>query len=271
VITISRPAVSISKYFGNDKIVNHSDKSLLLEQDMIPEFRDILFIDIETVASTDDYATVDERMKIQWSRKANFFRRDGQLTDEQLFHERAGIYAEFGKVICIAVGKFVDHESGELGLKTKVYFDHNENDLLLSFKQMIEKFDAANVRLCAHNGKEFDYPYLCRRMLINSISLPAVLNLSGKRSWEVPHLDTMELWKFGDYKHYTSLDLLAALFQIPSSKDKIDGSQVNRVYHLDKDLERISEYCRADVIVLAQLFLKLKGYPLIAGNNILIA
>ena len=238
---------------------------------MIPALRDILFIDIETVASTDDYASMDERMKVQWSRKANFFRRDSQLTDEALFHERAGIYAEFGKIVCIAVGKYVDHESGELGLKTKVYSDTNETGLLLNFKEMIEKFDAANLRLCAHNGKEFDYPYLCRRMLINSISLPAVLNLSGKRGWEIPHLDTMEMWKFGDYKNYTSLDLLAALFQIPSSKDKIDGSQVNYVYHHDKDLEKIAEYCRADVVVLAQLFLKLKGYPLIPQDNILTA
>jgi 3'-5' exonuclease len=208
---------------------------------------------------------------VQWSRKANFFRRDGHLTDEELFHERAGIYAEFGKIVCISVGKYIDHETGEMGLKTKVYCDDNEADLLMNFKQMVEKFDAANLRLCAHNGKEFDYPYLCRRMLINGIPLPAVLNLAGKRAWEVPHLDTMELWKFGDYKHYTSLDLLAALFHIPSSKSDIDGSQVNHVYHHDKDLRKIAEYCRADVVVLAQLFLKLKGYPLIPQNNILMA
>lgn len=238
---------------------------------MIPEFRDILFIDIETVASTDDYASMDERLKVQWSRRANFFRRDSHLTDEELFHERAGIYAEFGKIVCVGVGKFLDNESGELSLKTKVYSGHDEGALLLALKQMIEKFDAANLRLCAHNGKEFDYPYLCRRMLINSISLPAVLNLSGKKAWEIPHLDTMEMWKFGDHKNYTSLDLLAALFDIPSSKNKIDGSQVNYVYHHDKDLEMIGEYCRADVVVLAQLFLKLKGYPLIPEENVLMA
>lgn len=238
---------------------------------MISELRDLLFIDLETVALTDDYVSLDERMKIQWARKANFFRRDSQLTDEQLFHERAGIHAEFGKIVCIAVGRYIEQESGELALRTKVYSGHDETSLLLNFKQMIEKFDASTLRLCAHNGKEFDYPYLCRRMLINSIPLPAVLNLMGKRAWEVPHLDTMEMWKFGDYKHYTSLDLLATLFQIPSSKNKIDGSQVNYVYYHDNDLDRISEYCRADVIVLAQLFLKLKGYPLIAATNILTA
>lgn len=238
---------------------------------MNPELRDILFIDIETVASTNDYAGLDERLKVQWSRKANFLRRDSHLTDEELFHERAGIYAEFGKIVCVAVGKYVSDEAGGIGLKTKVYFDDDEVELLKNFKKMVEKFDPFTLRFCAHNGREFDYPYLCRRMLINAIPLPAVLNLTGKKPWEVAHLDTMELWKFGDYKHFTSLDLLAALFHIPSSKNSIDGSQVNYVYHHDKDLEKIAEYCREDVVVLAQLFLKLKGYPLIPRTNILTA
>jgi DNA polymerase elongation subunit (family B) len=238
---------------------------------MIQELRDILFVDIETVASTKEYDSLDERMKTQWARKASFFKRDVKLSDEEMFHERAGIYAEFGKVICIAVGKFFDHESGELGLKTKVYAGHDEKLLLQEFKNMLEKIDVSTLRLCAHNGKEFDYPYLCRRMLINSIPLPAALNLSGKKSWEVQHLDTLELWKFGDYKNFTSLDLLAAIFNIPSSKNKIDGSQVNHVYHHEDNLEKISEYCRGDVVVLAQLFLKLKGYPIISDSHIITA
>lgn len=238
---------------------------------MIPELRDILFIDIETVAVTDNYEHLDERLKTQWARRANFLRKDTDRSDADLFRERAGIYAEFGKIVAIAVGKFVDHESGELGLRTKVYSNHGEEALLSTFRDMIEKFDASNLRLCAHNGKEFDFPYLCRRMLINSVPLPAVLNLSGKRPWEIPHLDTMEMWKFGEYKHFTSLDLLAALFNIPSSKETIDGSQVNHVYYNEGDLHKIAEYCRADVIVLAQLFLRLKGYPLIADDNIIMA
>jgi 3'-5' exonuclease len=235
---------------------------------MIPEFRDILFIDIETVAATNDFTSLDDRLKTQWARKASFLKRDGKFTDEELYHERAGIYAEFGKIISIAVGKFCDTESGELGLRTKVYSGHDEKTLLTDFRTMVEKIDSSTLRFCAHNGKEFDYPYICRRMLINSVPLPAALNLSGKRAWEVQHLDTMELWKFGDYKHFTSLDLLAAIFGIPSSKTDLDGSQVNRAYHLDNDLEKISEYCRGDVVVLAQLFLKLRGYPLIPDSNI---
>jgi 3'-5' exonuclease len=228
---------------------------------MISELRDILFLDIETAASTYDYQSLDERLKVLWARKANFFKRDNPQTDEELYHERAGIYAEFGKIICIAVGKFIESESGELVLKTKVYYGDDEKALLIEFKTMLEKMNGS-VRLCAHNGKEFDFPYLCRRMLVNAIPLPAALNLSGKKSWEVQHLDTMELWKFGDYKHYTSLDLLAAIFNIPSSKSDIDGSMVNRVYHVDKDLGKIKDYCLRDVIVLASLFLKLRGINL---------
>jgi hypothetical protein len=229
---------------------------------MLSELRDILFLDIETVASQYDYEQLDERMKVQWSRKASFLRRDTLQTDADIYHDRAGIYAEFGKIICIAVGKFGETETGDLMLRTKAYYGDDEKQLLTEFKAMLERLDPATLKLCAHNGKEFDFPYLCRRMLINSISLPATLNLSGKKSWEVPHLDTLELWKFGDYKHFTSLDLLAAIFNIPSSKNDIDGSQVNYVYHQEKDLAKIRDYCLRDVVVLAQLFLKLKGIAL---------
>ena len=225
---------------------------------MIHELKDILFLDIETVATEAQFEMLDERLKAQWSRKASFLKRQSDQTDDFLYRDKAGIYAEFGKIICIAVGKFVDTEAGNLGLRTKVYAGHNEWEILNAFKIMIEKMDPNTIKLCAHNGKEFDFPYLCRRMLVNGISLPAALSVSGKKPWDVPHLDTMEMWKFGDFKHYTSLDLLAALFDIPTSKIDIDGSQVNTIYHQSKDLARISDYCVRDVVVLAQLFLKLK-------------
>ncbi|MBL0741611.1 3'-5' exonuclease [Chryseolinea lacunae] len=226
---------------------------------MLPELRDLLFLDIETVASTDNYNALDERLKTQWSRKANFFKRDSEQTDESIFHDRAGIHAEFGKIICVAVGKFFDTENGELGLKTKAYYGDDERELLSEFKMMVEKLDPAVLKLCAHNGKEFDYPYLCRRLLVNGLPLPPTLNLMGKKPWEVLHLDTMEMWKFGDYKHFTSLDLLAAIFQVPSSKSDMDGSQVNKVYYEDKNLEKIKDYCVRDVVVLAQLYLKMRS------------
>jgi 3'-5' exonuclease len=225
---------------------------------MSPEIRDILFLDIETVAHQADYTLLDERMKSQWARKASYLRRDDEISDEDIYHQRAGIYAEFGRVICIAVARFAENENGELILRTKAYYGDDEKQVLSTFKNMLDKMDANATRLCAHNGKEFDFPYLCRRMLVNCIPLPPLLNISGKKSWEVQHLDTMELWKFGDYKHFTSLDLLAAIFNIPSSKSGIDGSQVNAVYHKENGLERIKDYCVRDVVVLAQLFLKMK-------------
>ncbi|HTE28873.1 MAG TPA: 3'-5' exonuclease [Chryseolinea sp.] len=238
---------------------------------MIQELRDILFLDIETVSNSADFELLDERIKVQWSRKASFLKRNTEQTEEALYQDRAGIYAEFGKIICVAVGKFFETESGELGLKTKVYYGDDEKELLIAFKTMVEKMDPNTLKLCAHNGREFDFPYLCRRMLINEISLPAALNLTGKKPWDILHLDTMEMWKFGDFKHYTSLDLLAAIFDIPTSKSDMDGSQVNQVYHQGKDLERIKAYCIKDVIVLAKVFLKMKVIRLTSELSVVCA
>jgi uncharacterized protein YprB with RNaseH-like and TPR domain len=236
---------------------------------MNQELRDILFLDIETVGCSDDYNSLDDRLKVQWARKANFFKqRDDQHTDETLFYERAGIYAEFGKVIVIGIGRYTENEKGELGFKVKSLYSDDERKLLQEFKAIVDKMDAST-KLCAHNGKEFDFPYLSRRMLVNDISLPSVLNLAGKKSWEVPHLDTMELWKFGDYKHYTSLDLLAAIFNIPSSKGEIDGSQVNEVYYKEKNIKKIADYCQRDVVAVAQLYLKMKGLGIIPPQHII--
>jgi len=235
---------------------------------MNADLKDILFLDIETVAISDNYATLDERLKSQWARKASFFKREENQTDEELFHQRAGIYAEFGKIVTVAFGMFTENDNAEIGLRTKYFTSHNESQLLLQFKELLEKM-GPGTRLCAHNGKEFDFPYLSRRMLVNGIALPEVLNLSGKKPWDVLHLDTMEMWKFGDYKHYTSLDLLAAIFNIPTSKGVMDGSQVNEVYYKEKDLTKISNYCVGDVVAIAQLYLRMKGMPLISLEHII--
>jgi DNA polymerase elongation subunit (family B) len=229
--------------------------------------KDVLFLDIETVGCVDHYSKLSERLKTQWARKANFFKREDQQTDEDLFHEKAGIYAEFGKIVVIAVGKYVVNDAGELGLRTKYFAEDDEKKLLADFKSMLEKLDGST-KLCAHNGKEFDFPYMSRRMLVNGIALPSLLDFAGRRPWEIPHLDTMELWKFGDYKHYTSLDLLAAIFNIPSSKGSMDGSMVNEAYYRQNALAKIAEYCVGDVVAIAQLYLKMKGMNLIEEKNI---
>jgi DNA polymerase elongation subunit (family B) len=229
---------------------------------MISELRDICFLDIETVGAVADYTQLPDRLKTQWARKASFFKREENQTDEDLFYDRAGIYAEFGKVVCVVVGKLYETESGAMGLKTKAFADTDEARLLTELKDLLDRMEGA-IRLCAHNGKEFDFPYLSRRMLVNGIGLPAALNLSGKKPWEIQHLDTLDLWKFGDYKHYTSLDLLATIFNIPTSKGEMDGSRVNHVYYVEKDLPKIAHYCTGDVIAVAQLYLRMKGMPLL--------
>lgn len=237
---------------------------------MNADLKDILFLDIETVGCDDQYSKLSERLKTQWARKAIFFKREEGQTDEDLFHERAGIYAEFGKIVVIAVGVYTENENGELGLRTKYFAYHDEKKLLIDFRNMLEKM-GPSTRLCAHNGKEFDFPYMCRRMLVNDLHLPTVLNVMGKKPWEVGHLDTMEMWKFGDFKHYTSLDLLLAIFNIPSSKGVMDGSMVSKVYYQEGDLNKIAEYCVGDVIAIAQLYLKMKGLSIIKSENIISA
>jgi 3'-5' exonuclease len=230
---------------------------------MQADLANILFLDIETVACTDDYNQLSDRLKTQWARKVSFFKKEAEQTDEDMFHLKAGIFAEFGKIIVVGVGKLFEPEPRKLGLKTRCLQGDDEKKILQEIKALIEKSDPRELRLCAHNGKEFDFPYLCRRMLVNGIQIPEALNFSGKKPWEVPHLDTMEMWKFGDHKHYTSLDLLAAIFNIPTSKTDMDGSLVNHVYYQEKNLAKISSYCASDVVALAQVYLKLRGLALV--------
>ncbi|MBN8651077.1 MAG: 3'-5' exonuclease [Cytophagales bacterium] len=233
---------------------------------MHADLKDVLFLDIETVRVVDQYANLNERLKTQWARKANFFKREEGQTDADLFQDRAGIYAEFGKIIVIGIGKYTE-QNGVLGLRTRYFADHDEKKLLSEFGDTLEKLGPAT-KLCAHNGKEFDFPYICRRALVNGLPIPGVLNVSGKKPWEVNHLDTMEMWKFGDYKHYTSLDLLAAIFDVPTSKGVMDGSMVSEVYHQQGDLNKIAEYCVGDVVAVAQLYLRMKGLPIIDSGLI---
>ena len=234
---------------------------------MNPKLTQILVIDIETIRCTATYNELPERLQKQWEKKAFMLSKSEDITPDELYIERAGIYSEFGQVIAIAVGFYVKQEE-ELHFRVRSLSNDNEKELLQEFVDLLNKFDQTNTFLCGHNGKEFDFPYLSRRMLVNGIQLPVILDLGSKKPWEVNHIDTMELWKFGDRKNYTSLDLLAAIFDIPSSKSDIDGSQVSQVYYEGNGLERIAEYCARDVVVTAQLLLKLKGLNLIEDQNI---
>ncbi len=229
----------------------------------------ILFVDIETVTVEASYEALSERFKKSWDRKAEFVRGSAAATPAELYMERGSIYAEFGKVIIISVGFFHLLDNEETELRIKCISGDNERQLLLNFKDTLLKFDQKQLRLCAHNGKEFDFPYLCRRMLVNDIELPPALQLRGKKSWEVKHIDTMELWRFGDHKSYTSLELLAALFDIEASKeDAIDGSQINRIYHQEHDIGKIARYCKRNIAMLAQVYLKMQSLPVIKPAHI---
>jgi 3'-5' exonuclease len=225
----------------------------------------ILFLDIETVPAYPNYDLMPEEFRLLWDQKAERLKKNDTETPDQIY-SKAGIYAEFGKIICISVGFFYNDE-----FRIKSFYSDDEKTLLLDFNLLIEKhFSGRQHLLCAHNGKEFDYPYIARRMLINEVKLPFMLNIAGKKPWNIQHLDTMELWKFGDYKHYTSLVLLAACFGIPTPKDDIDGGDIAEVYWKDKDIERIVEYCQKDVLTVAQLFLKYQAKPLLDPEQITI-
>ena len=232
------------------------------------KLNDILFLDIETVAGQPDFKALSPRFQSLWEKKSAFFREAETQSPEERY-ARAGIYAEFGKIVVIAVGYFVIQEAQPLQLRVKAFSGDDEKVLLTDFASLLNtNFNRKQTRLCAHNGKEFDFPYIARRMIINNLPIPETLNFSGRKPWEVPHIDTMELWKFGDYKKFTSLDLLAALFDIESSKDDIDGSQVNEVYYKNKGLERIAAYCKRDVVVLVKVYLRLNQMPLLEAENI---
>lgn len=228
------------------------------------DLQNVLVLDIETVPQYAGFEQVPETLQKLWAAKTQYQRKDETPDD---FYERAGIWAEFGKIICISVGIFTPGTPP--GLRVKSYAGHDEKLLLQQFCLMLKK-QPKTMLLCAHNGKEFDFPYLCRRMLINAVPIPPQLEISGKRPWEINHLDTMELWKFGDYKNYTSLSLLTEIFNIPTPKDDIDGSMVGHVYWNESDLSRICVYCQKDVIATAQLLRRFRAEELIADENITI-
>lgn len=226
----------------------------------------VLFLDVETTSQYKTYSEAPSYIQELWDEKAKSLIKEENTTSSDIYR-RAAIYAEFGKIICVSLG-FLFKDGEDYRLRIKSIFGHDEKKLLEELVELINKFQTRfnSSYLCAHNGKEFDFPYMARRMLINGIKLPKLLDIAGKKPWEVSHLDTMELWKFGDYKSYTSLKLLAAVFNIPSPKDDIDGSQVYDVYWHENNLPRIVEYCQKDVLTLCRLFMRYKGLPIIADN-----
>lgn len=227
-----------------------------------------LFLDIETVSASPTYEDLPDKWQSLWDKKAKFLVEEGQIPSE--IYERAGIYAEFGKIVCICAGIMAGEGTGK-EFRIISFYGEDEKQLLTDFCNLLNKsFNSLEHTLCAHNGKEFDFPYLCRRILINGLDLPSILDIAGRKPWEVQHLDTLQLWKFGDYKHYTSLDLLATLFDIPSPKEDMDGSQVGKAFWEDGNLEKIVKYCQNDTLTVAQLFLRYQNKDLIDPERVVL-
>lgn len=245
----------------------------------------ILFLDIETVPQVSKFADWDETSQKLFAMKnrsrfaalandPNFKEKSEAELNEEVFKQIGGIQAEFGQIICISVGFLKETRTGKQ-LRLKSYFHDDEETLLKQFCSLIdEHYSTPYHLLCGHNAKEFDIPYICRRLLINGMKLPSILDIAGKKPWEINHLDTLELWKFGDYKAYSSLSLLCHVFGIPTPKDDISGADVARVYYEnEKDiyatsLERIKVYCEKDVLALVQLFLRMRGENLLSEDEI---
>jgi 3'-5' exonuclease len=226
----------------------------------------ILFLDIETVPLEANFNDLDDEWKLLWEQKTQYQRKD-EYTPED-FYDRAGIWAEFGKIVCLSCGYFT--VKGDVRHFRVTSFIGDEIKILKDFANlMANHFSGAQHLLCGHNAKEFDLPFIARRMIINGIEIPNKLNLFGKKPWEVPHLDTLELWKFGDYKHFTSLKLLTKVLGVPSPKGDIDGSQVGHVFYVEKDIDRIVTYCEKDVIAVAQVFLRLRREELLIEEEIM--
>jgi 3'-5' exonuclease len=225
----------------------------------------VLFFDVETVSGFPSFKEMPERMQNLWAKKHLQISKTDDELPEDTYTKSAAIYAEFGKIICISCGIWRDNV-----LRVKSFYGDNERDILNGFAALLNENYSIPERsfLCGHNIKEFDVPYVCRRMLVNGIELPGILDVGGKKPWEVNYLDTLQLWKFGDFKNYTSLDLLAAVFDIPTPKDDIDGSMVGQVYWQQNDIERIRQYCEKDVVTVVNLFRKLRNEPILPEDNV---
>jgi hypothetical protein len=238
----------------------------------------ILFFDIETVSASPSFAQLDEPFQELWRYKAKSITRQPDLPDEaeaaDVYGDKAAIYAEFGKIVCISVGILaVDKSDQRLRVRLKSFASEDEAALLADFAELLNKryHNPHTHYLCGHNIREFDVPYICRRMVVQGVPLPAALDIAGKKPWECKHfVDTMELWKFGDFKSFVSLKLLSALLGFPSPKDDIDGSEVGRVFWEEKDLSRIARYCEKDVLATIQLYMRYRNEPLIGDDQVIL-
>ncbi|MFC5411324.1 3'-5' exonuclease [Larkinella bovis] len=230
--------------------------------------KNLLFIDIKTVAGAPSYNELDERIRQQWGQKISYFQNEENWSAAKWYDNRASYYAEYGKIVCIGIGGLYWDDDDNIFLKVKTLANNDEAALLGEFINLIEKYPTNELILCAHNGKEFDYPYLCRRMLVHEHQLPATLRLSGRKPWDIPHQDVLEMWRFGDSRHFVPLDLLAAVLNLPTQPLELTGDQTSLVYYQKQGMAKVREYARASIVTLVQVYLRLLGAPLVEEQRI---
>lgn len=232
---------------------------------------ELLLLDIETVPCAASYAELDSGWQSLFCDKISKTVPE-DFDPAQSYRKKAGILAEFGKIICISTAFFYEDENRQLSLKMKSISGNDEVEILRNFTDLCNKMYLHNrhFQFGGHNIKEFDIPFICRRLLINRLPLPEYLQLHDKKPWEVKMFDTLNWWKFGDNKNYVSLHLLANVLDIPTSKSDIDGSMVQDVYYRDHDLPRIVAYCQRDVVVTANVILRFRDLPLLTEDRVMV-
>lgn len=230
---------------------------------------ELLLLDIETVPQYPSYTDMDPDWQLLFFDKISKTVPEGSEISET-YRKKAGILAEFGKIVCISTAFFYENDEKQLALKMKTISGDDEVEILRSFTDLVNKMQQhhRNFQFGGHNIKEFDIPYICRRLLINGLPLPECLQLHDKKPWEVKMFDTLNWWKFGDNKNYVSLHLLANVLGIPTSKSDIDGSMVQDVYYQEKNLPRIVDYCQRDVVVTANVILRFQNKPLLTEERV---
>ncbi|GAB3771642.1 3'-5' exonuclease [Spirosoma horti] len=233
--------------------------------------KNFLFIDLKTVAGEPSLLSVEPRLQRQWEEKSRFFKSDDELSAAGWYDRRASFFAEFGKIICIGVGGLFFDDDDKPHLKVKLLSNDDEQTLLNEFLVIVNRYPPGELTLCAHNGKEFDFPYLCRRLMVNGLPLPPALQISGKKPWEIPHRDTLEFWQFGDKRHFVPLDLLAAVLNVPTRPLEWTGDRTSEVYYREHDWPRIEQYARDSMVMLVQVYLKMVGAPLVADEHIVLS
>jgi uncharacterized protein YprB with RNaseH-like and TPR domain len=240
-------------------------------QQIRPE--DLVVIDIETASVSPTYEKLEDEWKILWQEKTQLSLPEG-VTAAEFYPKRAGVMAEFAKIICISMAYFTKEPN--LRMRVKSFYGHDEKQVLQDFLTTITKIESINHRWCfaGHNIKEFDIPFICRRLLINYLPIPRYLDFQNMKPWETNIVDTFQYWRFGDYKNFTSLKLLAAAMGIASPKDDIDGSMVGDLYwngaaeEREANLKRIAVYCQKDVITTGNIFLRFKNITPLSTDEI---